>query len=225
MNPKKLVMTLLLAVVAASSFAQVPGGGAGRRMMMGGPGGGSPAMLLQRDDVQADLALTDDQKVKLKDIGEGTGEKMRTAFQEARAQGIERDQMGKVMEKIMTEVMKEVNAVLTPDQQKRLKEINVQFNGNRSVNQADVAKDLAITDAQKEKLKALNDKMREASTALMEKARGGEIQWTELGPIMEKNNKALDAEIEKILTEDQKKKLKEMGGKPFVRKDEPPTAA
>jgi hypothetical protein len=42
---------------------------------------------------------------------------------------------------------------------------------------------------------------------------------------MEKNNKALDAEIEKILTEDQKKKLKEMGGKPFVRKDEPPTGA
>ena len=223
MNPTKLVMTLLLAVVAASSFAQFPGGG-GRGMMMGG-GGGNPAMLLQRDDVQADLALTDDQKVKLKDIGEGTRDKMRTAFQEAQAQGIEREQMGKVMEKVMAEVTKEVNAVLTPDQQKRLKEINIQFNGNRSVNQADVAKDLAITDAQKEKLKGLNDKMREASQALMEKARGGEIQWTELRPIMEKNNKALDAEIEKILTEDQKKKLKEMGGKPFVRKDEPPTGA
>jgi Spy/CpxP family protein refolding chaperone len=224
MNPKKLVMTLLLAVVAASSFAQFPGGGGGRGMMMGG-GGGNPAMLLQREDVQADLALTDDQKVKLKDISEGTRDKMRSAFQEAQAQGLEREQMGKVFEKVFADVLKEVNTVLTPDQQKRLKEINVQFNGNRSVNQADVAKDLAITDAQKEKLKVLNDKMREASTALMEKARGGEIQWTELRPIMEKNNKALDAEIEKILTDEQKKKLKEMGGKPFVRKDEPPTTA
>ena len=215
MNTKKIILSLVLAVAAASSFAQFPGGG-GRRMMMGGPGGGAnPAMLLARDDVRADLALTDEQKNKLKDIQDGMQDKMRTAMQDARAQGLEREQMGKVFEKVFADLSKEINVVLTPDQQKRLKEINIQFNGNRSVSQPEVAKELAITDAQKEKLKGLTDKLREATQALMEKARGGEI------PIMEKNNKALDGEIEKILTAEQKKKLKDMGGKPFVRKDEP----
>jgi Spy/CpxP family protein refolding chaperone len=221
MNTKKIILSLVLAVVAASSFAQFPGGG-GRRMMMGGPGGGgNPVMLLARDDVRADLALTDDQKNKLKDIQDGMQDKMRTAMTDARAQGLEREQMGKVFEKVFADLSKEINVVLTPEQQKRLKEINIQFNGNRSVSQPEVAKELAITDAQKEKLKGLTDKLREATQALMEKARGGEIQWADLGPITEKNNKALDGEIEKILTAEQKKKLKDMGGKPFVRKDEP----
>ncbi|MFX5574590.1 hypothetical protein ABTD77_19315, partial [Acinetobacter baumannii] len=60
----------------------------------------------------------------------------------------------------------------------------------------------------------------EASTKIMEKMRSGEIDRDQIQEIMTKNQKAMDTELGKILTDDQKKKLSDMGGKPFKKADD-----
>jgi hypothetical protein len=219
---RKLILSVALAALACGSFAQqiqIQGGPGGFRggMMMGGPGG-NPTMLLVREDVQTDLGLTDDQKSKLKSVGDSIREKMQGAM--AQAAG-DREAMGKIFREVQEQATKDTNAILTPDQQKRLKEISLQMAGSRAAMRPDVQKDLGLTEDQKSKLKVLGEKMQEASRAVMEKARSGEIQWTDVRATMEKNNTIMDGEIEKVLTSAQKDKLKAMGGKPFARKDPP----
>ncbi|MFZ4508332.1 MAG: hypothetical protein ACOYON_11625 [Fimbriimonas sp.] len=234
MNIKRTILMVAATVFAASSMAQgFPGGGGGfgggqgRGMrMMGGGGGLQPAAaLLAREDVQEDLKITDDQKTKLTGIQEEMQQQMMQQFQGFQGGGGgDREammaEMRKKMTTMMAEVTKKVNGVLDAGQQKRLKEISVQLAGNSAIRDKDIAKELAITPAQQTSIDALGKKSGEANQAVMAKARGGELEWAQVGEIMQKNTKALDAELGKLLTEVQKTKLKEMGGAPFKVKEE-----
>ncbi|MFO0045585.1 MAG: hypothetical protein ACK53G_09115 [Armatimonadota bacterium] len=220
---KKLLIGI--AVLALAIFSQAQRG-QGMGMMMG-QGGGNPLMLLAREDVQEDLALTSEQKEKLLEF---TGqEAMRNrfmkfmqdsgmSFEDMRSEE-GRKKLAPMMEKMQADMKKEIEAVMTPAQVKRLGEINVQFNGNRSVMQKDIAKALAITEAQQTKIDALNKGVGEARRALMEKMRNKELSMEEFQEKNKKNDDILNSEIGKVLTDAQKAKLSEMGGKKFVRKD------
>jgi hypothetical protein len=220
---KKLLIGIAVLALAVFSQAQR---GQGMGMMMG-QGGGNPLMLLAREDVQEDLALTSEQKEKLLEF---TGqEAMRSrfmkfmqdsgmSFEDMRSEE-GRKKLAPMMEKMQAEMKKEIEAVMTPAQVKRLGEINVQFNGNRSVMQKDIAKAVAITETQQTKIDALNKGVGEARRALMEKMRNQELSMEEFQEKNKKNDEILDAEIGKVLTDAQKAKLSEMGGKKFVRKD------
>ena len=128
--------------------------------------------------------------------------------------------MRPIMEKMQADTKKEVEAILTPTQVKRLGEINIQFNGNRSVSQKDVAKALGITDDQTKAIADLNKKQGEATRGLSQKVQDGELTREDAEAKRKKNDEILDSEIGKLLTESQKAKLKELGGKKFERKDE-----
>ena len=220
---KKLLIGIAVLALAVFSQAQR---GQGMGMMMG-QGGGNPLMLLAREDVQEDLALTSEQKEKLLEF---TGqEAMRNrfmkfmqdsgmSFEDMRSEE-GRKKLAPMMEKMQADMKKEIEAIMTPAQVKRLGEINVQFNGNRSVMQKDIAKALAITEAQQTKIDALNKGVGEARRALMEKMRNQELSMEEFQEKNKKNDDILNTEIGKVLTDAQKAKLSEMGGKKFVRKD------
>ena len=220
---KKLLIGIAVLALAVFSQAQR---GQGMGMMMG-QGGGNPLMLLAREDVQEDLALTSEQKEKLLEF---TGqEAMRNrfmkfmqdsgmSFEDMRSEE-GRKKLAPMMEKMQADMKKEIEAVMTPAQVKRLGEINVQFNGNRSVMQKDIAKALAITEAQQTKIDALNKGVGEARRALMEKMRNQDLSMEEFQEKNKKNDDILNSEIGKVLTDAQKAKLSEMGGKKFVRKD------
>ncbi|MCX6343203.1 MAG: hypothetical protein NTU72_12590 [Fimbriimonadales bacterium] len=217
---KKLLIGIAVLALAVFSQAQR---GQGMGMMMG-QGGGNPLMLLAREDVQEDLALTSEQKEKLLEF---TGqEAMRNrfmkfmqdsgmSFEDMRSEE-GRKKLAPMMEKMQADMKKEIEAVMTPAQVKRLGEINVQFNGNRSVMQKDIAKALAITEAQQTKIDALNKGVGEARRALMEKMRNQELSMEEFQEKNKKNDDILNTEIGKVLTDAQKAKLSEMGGKKFV---------
>ncbi len=227
MNFKKLILIAATAALVTGALAQGGGGfGQGRR---GGFGpGGDPVQMTGREDVQKDLALTDDQKTKLSELREKVQQKRQEAMQAAReAAGDDREAMMKAMQTTMAKLTEEntaaVNAILTPEQAKRLKEITVQFVGVRIVttNKA-IAKELAITDEQKAKFDDLNKRQQTAMQETFQKIQNGEIERSQMQEIMTKNNKIMDEEINKVLTDAQKAKLKEMGGKPFTRVDAPP---
>ena len=217
---KKLLFGIAILAIAVMSQAQ-RGFGFG--------GGGGAGMLLQRDDVKKDLVLTDDQTEKLAALNDRDA--MMANFQAAMKEaGISdfsemrtpegQKKMAPVMEKMQAEMKKKIDAILTPAQSKRLDEINIQFNGNRSVSQKDVAKALGITEEQTKAIADLNKKQGAAMQGLFQQVQSGELTREDMQDKMKKNNEILDAEIGKLLTEAQKAKLKEMGGKKFERKDD-----
>ena len=107
----QLVVVLALSVmVGGTAMAQR---GFGRGM-----GGG--AQLLRRPEVQAELKLTDDQKTKVTDMLQKLRESQQARFQDLRDASPEERQ--KAMAEMQAEQMKQVNAILNTDQQKRFKE-------------------------------------------------------------------------------------------------------
>ncbi|HMS55156.1 MAG TPA: hypothetical protein PKA27_07110 [Fimbriimonadaceae bacterium] len=213
MKLARIAVIAALSTLAAMSFAQ-------GRMMMGMGGGGGKAMLLNREDVQRDLALTSTQKDKLEGAREEMMEKMREAFTAARESGGDMSAVRPQMEKMMKESEKTLLAILTPEQAKRLKEISIWINGNRSLLDEEIQKDLKMTDDQKSKAKNLQTKQGEAMQSLFEKMRNQEIDREEMQAAMKKNNDILDAELGKLLTADQAAQLKSMKGKEFKADDQ-----
>lgn len=215
----KSILVAGIAVLAAVSMAQGGGGGGGRGGFGQGRGGfgmqdPSGVFLLRREDVQGELKLTADQKSKLTTIQEDQRAKMREMFQGGGGGG-DREAMMAEMQKMQAENNKVTLAVLDDTQKKRLKELAVQRMGNGVAANAEMQKELGITDDQKAKIKDLQAKQQEANQAVMQKMRDGEIQREELQGIMQKNTDIYNAELGKILTDAQKAKIKEMGGKPF----------
>lgn len=204
---KKILAIATFVMVSALSMAQ-------GRMMMGGPGGGTQSMLLGREDVQKELKLTDDQKSKLEEMRNAMMEDMRSRFQNGGGGG-DREAMMKEFQEAAKKADQQALALLDDTQKKRLKELWIQRSGNRIVMNEEIGKELGITDAQKAKLKELNEAQNQANQEIFEKMRNGELDRSELRPLMEKNNKALGEEIGKVLTADQRAKLKAMGGAEF----------
>ncbi|MBI1333913.1 MAG: hypothetical protein JST12_12380 [Armatimonadetes bacterium] len=220
---KKLLFGIAILAIAVMSQAQRGG------FMMGGAGGGAnPAMLLGREDVQKDLALTDAQKDKVATLTDQNA--MRDRFMKAMQDaGVSfedmrtdegRKKMQPIMEKMQADMKKEIDAILTPEQSKRLGQIGVQMAGNRAILQKDVAKALGITDDQNEKIQNLVKMQGDAQRGLFQKMQDGELTREDLQDKMKKNGEIFDTELGKLLTDNQKAKLKEMGGKPFEKKDD-----
>lgn len=221
----KVATLVALASIACLSVAQ-GGGGGGRgqgRFMQMGRGGGGALMLVNRKDVQADLKLSEDQIKKINDLRDKMQEDMRSMFQNMQASGGggDRQAMQDSMKKMNDEYKAKLDGILSADQQKRVKEINVQLQKNRAIMDPDVQKELGITSEQKSKIDDLQQKQQEAMQELMTKVRNQEMDRTAMQDTMRKNNDIMDAELGKILTADQANKLKAMGGAPFTATEQP----
>lgn len=207
-------MAAMTALVMVTALAMAQGRGQGGMMRMGGMGG--KTQLLSRDDVKKDLALTSEQETKLDDLRQAQRDKMREAMQGA---GGDMEAMRETMTKMMKESEKATLAVLTADQNKRLKEIWVQLTGNGVIMDEEMQKELGVTAEQKTKIKGLQTKQQEAMTAVFEKMRNQEIDREQMQESMKKNQEVMNTELGKIMTEEQKTKLKAMSGKPFKADD------
>jgi DNA-directed RNA polymerase beta' subunit len=221
----KKVLVLLLVGASVAAMAQNGGGRGGRQ---GGFGRNNNSLigLLNRDDVKGELKISDDQKSKL------------DALRPARGQGGNRGGGGnagggnggggngggnrqggtfdpEAMRKLQAEREKNTLEVLTADQVKRLKELYVQRVGARAVLREDFQTELKFTPDQKSKIEALQKTQQEANQSVMEKVRSGELERTAVQDIMKKNETALTDELNKVLTADQKAKLKALEGTPF----------
>ena len=198
---------------------------------MGRMGMDSPLMILMREDLKesiyADLNLSDDQKLKLAEYfaPDAMRERMMSVFQNSGMsfEDMRSEEGRKKMQEIMTKqqesMKKEIEGMMTPDQVKRLGQIYIQTSGNRAILNKDIAKALEITSAQQEKIDGLQKASGEAMRALFEKMRNQEITGEEMQEKQKKNGEIMNTELGKILTDNQKAKLVEMGGKKFVVKE------
>lgn len=112
------------------------------------------------------------------------------------------------MQALRKETLKTI-ARLSPGQQKRLKQLWLQFDGPLGlITNTDVTKQLRITDEQKEKLKTIRGEMM-AQLRLAPQANDREKKQTEL-------RKAHNEKAMGLLTADQKSKWKELLGESFA---------
>lgn len=226
----------VLSIACLAVFSAAQGGGRRGMQMFGGPGGANDTFLLRREDVRRDLALTSDQKGQLDKIqedmmaqfragmggpGGGGGGGRRNGGGGEQPTEEERAKRRAEMEARMKEITDKTNAVLTADQQKRLKEIGIQLAGARAIMRPDVQKELALSDEVKKKIETLNEGLQNANREIMRKMRDQEIEREDAMALMQKNNTALEAELAKLTNDEQKAKIKAMGGKAFQADEQP----
>jgi hypothetical protein len=210
---------LTVALVACSvSLAFAQGGGGGRGGRGGGFGGGRGGfgggfggqggglMLLGDENVKKDLGITDDQVKKLEDFQAKVGGEMGQLFQGLRdLSDEERTAKFQEIQKKMTEMTDAAQKeILLPKQIERLKQISYQSRLNRggtadALASEDIAKELGITEAQKEALQ-----------------KASEVAQTEMQEKMNKIREEARQKIISVLTADQQAKLKKLTGEPIT---------
>lgn len=208
----RLFAVLAVGAFAVGGFAQQRGG-----MMRGGNDG---VGLLMRKDVQEDLKLSADQISKIEAIQKKAQEDMRAKMEEIRNSGGDFEGARAEMQKAMAETTKKALAVLTPEQGKRFKEIRIQMQGNRILLDPEIQKELGVTSDQKMKIDKIQSDMQEGMRSMMQDMQGGGgMSREEMRAEMQKRQKKMDEDLGKVLTVEQAAKLKEMAGKPFIKKD------
>ncbi len=189
---------LAVGMVALLGASQMAFGQGGR----GGPGGGGPRMseLLRDDKVKAELNLVPDQEAKLTAVGEKIRDSMRDAFRGF--QDLSEDERNAKFEEFRTNAQKEYEAVLLPQQRERLKQLMVQASSTSGRSPGGIndtlAKELGITDAQKEELQKKADEVR-----------------AELQKKIAKLSEESRTEILSVLTAEQRAKLAKLMGPKF----------
>lgn len=200
----KFTVALLVSfwLVGQTQAQEKPRPGFGRGLGALGPG---RLFLLSQESVQADLKLSDEQKNKIRALQE----EQRQAFQGLA--NLSREERAKRLRELSEKTEKELTSLLKADQQKRLQQIQLQLRlrqGNYAavLNDPEMASQLGLTNEQKEKVKQLNAE----SEKLRESFQGGNREE------IFKRFQELRAKYEGVLTEQQKAKLKELGGEPFT---------
>ncbi len=162
-----------------------PGGG-GRMPMFGGGGAMGNVMLLMREDVRKHLDLLDEQVEELQAVAQEMFQGMRNRSAEER-------------ETATKDLEKKINEILLPHQVKRVEQIATQQRMQRGgLLSDDIVEKLSITEAQREKLTAKQQEVRE-----------------DLAKKIAELRKQSEEKLVSELTPAQRAKLKELIGEPF----------
>lgn len=219
----KALAVASLVVLGALAMAQGggggrQGGGRGQFGMMGGRGGGV-ASLFNIAEVQKEIGLSQEQVDKIKAYQDKAREEARAAREAAGGGGggggFDREAMMKAAAERQAKDEKAIKEIVTEAQWKRAYEIWIHSQGNRALLNAQVQKDLGLSEDQIAAIKKLETQQQEAMQGMMEKMRNGEIERDQIQDVVAKQQQIMNDELGKVPTAEQAAKLKEMGGKPF----------
>ncbi len=208
---RSLLGVSLALLLTSPAFAQGRGG-------RGGFGGGL-GMLLGNAGVQQELKLDAAQIDKAKELAEKVGEKMTAARSEL--EGLEQEERRAKMMEINREtnemVLKSIGEFMKPEQVTRLKQISVQMRGAMALEDPEVAKKLALTDAQKSEIQSIiQDSMAEMRSIFQDNQDDPEARMKK----MTEFRKQTLAKVEAKLNDEQQKTWKELLGSPYEVKFE-----
>jgi len=213
----------VVALVAAPALAQ--------RQPRQGQGA-----LLANKSVQEELKLSEDQVKKVGEIDKSIGEKRSAELGKLTDEERRGEKGRELFRKFAEEMNTEAGKVLKPEQQTRYKQIQFQQSVRRALSGGQgrrggtprtqqafyeiksVADAMKFSDSQKEKLKALNEEnTKKVAAARQDAGRDFQKSREATGKIV---NETLE-EVQKILTDEQKKKWEELAGKPFTVRAQP----
>lgn len=202
-----------LAVAVSPAVAQGGQGRGGRGQ--GGMFGGGGMMLLRIPEVQTELKMTPPQIEKLQAKGQEMQEKMRELFQGGGGQNATQEERMALMAKMQEMQAKAVADILDTKQMKRFRELEIQQMGPNAVNRPEIAKELGVTEEQKNKMREIQRAQGEAMREIFQGAQGGGGFTPEMREKMQALQKSTQEKQMAVLTPEQQKKLKAMGGEPF----------
>jgi len=192
----------LLAAAVGPAWAQKDKGGF---PPIGLFGSGSLS-LLENADVQKDLKLSDDQVKKITELGA----KQRAAIAEIFKDLKGKEAFDKMME-LTKANQKAIGDILNAKQNERLKQLELQQRGPRACLDRKVAKDLGLSAEQTTKVREM---VKESTKKLFELFKD-KPKPEEIRKMMAELNKSIMDDILKTLTDEQKKKWRELTGEPF----------
>lgn len=167
--------------------------------------------------VQKELKMTDDQTAKAGEIFQETiqGGGGFQGFQDLSEE--ERNKRLDDMRKRAEESNKKYLALLTPDQNARLKQIQLWVGGiSGLVANEEASKELKITDDQKEALKTIAEESGNKTRELFQGLRGAsQEEQAKAREKMTAARKEMETECEAVLTDEQKAKFAKMKGEKF----------
>ncbi|MDX1931442.1 MAG: hypothetical protein SFU56_02440 [Capsulimonadales bacterium] len=211
--------TIRFDVRVMENRAQPPGGPGGPGGRFGGRGGmmGGGAMMLRLPEVQKELKMTPEQLTKLENKQQEMRDAMRNAFQNADGQDPEARQ--KMFADMQAQQKKMVEEVLTPEQTKRFRQLELQQQGPAAILfNAEVATELKVTDEQKSKMQGVQQQSMQEMRDMMQGQDVRSMTQEERQTFMTKMQGMRKANEEKllgVLTAEQKKQWTEMTGVPF----------
>jgi len=204
---KAMLAVVALGAIATPALAQGRGG-FGMGGNMGIPG------LIANPGVQAELKLDDAQKEKATAFAEELREKQREMY--TSTEGLDGEERMKKLQELgrasSVERMKTLGTFLKPEQTKRFEQIVFQQRGADALADPVMAKKLAITVEQAEKVKALIGEQRAQMMEARDSSNG------DRGAIMRKDlaiRKETTAKVMALMTDAQKATWKEMTGEPY----------
>jgi type 1 glutamine amidotransferase len=188
----------VLVVLISVAWTQPPAGRVQRGL--------SAAMLLQQGSVQKELKLSPDQLKKVEELSEKMREKMQGVF------ALEEPERGKKLQALLQENDKDLQAILTSQQTKRLKQIVYQQQGTAALATEDVTRALGLSDEQR---KRITDISAETGRKTRELFQPGTPPDQAARAKLEAIRKAGFDKILAVLTDAQKKSWQELQGEPF----------
>lgn len=178
----KLALVIGLGLVLVGSAAAQRPGQRGQRGQGGqggfgfglGGGGGVVALLGQSKQLQDELKMDKEQVDKVTAAIAKVREELRDDVAKLRDRNTSREDRAAIGKKVSEATDKAVNAVLKPEQVKRLHQIENQRAGVAMFEKDDVQAALKLTDDQKTKLKAINEDLQKDLRALAPGGAGGQ---------------------------------------------------
>lgn len=202
----------------------------GMRMMQGQGGQTTIAQLVRRGDVQNDIKMTDAQKKEMQAVENEIRQAMQELQGQMGAQGERPNReamqaMREKMQAISSKADEKIEKILTPEQTNRVKEIRIQLMGIRAITLKEVQKELGFSNAQEQRVRNAEQALQQARQQMMQGMRGQGGGGPESGgqrpdreamqQSMQQLNAKFEEDLNKIPTEEQKAKLKAMGGAEF----------
>ena len=207
-----LVAAAVMAVALMAPAAQAQG----RRP--GGRGGfGGPLSLTRISEVQKELKIDAAQKELLGALGEARRAKGREFFQGLR--DLSPEERGKKIAAYRADEAKQVNAILSKTQQKRLGELVLQREGYGALGRPDIQAKLKLSGVQKTKIQQTIQAHRQKIQSLFREARAGGQGgqgFAQMRPKFEAANKDRDTKLAALLSATQKKTWASMQGAKFT---------
>jgi hypothetical protein len=176
-----------------------------------------PPFLVFRARVQKELGLSAGQKEKLERRLEGTAQDAMRFFQ--KLEGLTPQEREKELHAYRRKAHEKLAAFLKDnlkgEQLKRLRQIELQQEGPFALGRPDVGEELKLTDEQRKRFMALVQGLQRKVEPLVKEAQE-KGNPEEVRPRVLKIRQEHAGKVEAILTGDQKKRWKEMLGKPFA---------
>lgn len=218
------LLLLLLATTASAQPAGRRGRGFGPRGLPG-PGDlpSSPAALLRIAEVRQELKTSDEQNKQIDEVLAALGEQTRASFANFQElQNIDETERAKrfaearqATEAANQKADEKLAGILDQKQLRRLNALRLQREGAAGLLRPEIAKQLALSQKQRDELKAIQEESRGPGPGGANFQQMSEEERREFFAEMQKKRQAADADMLAVLTDDQKKSLAQMKGEAF----------